>query len=127
VLVASAASSTAPASVADWRALLPSPAAQETIDAIVEGLSEARESEGSYLHRRFEHDTKIPLRKQPQEPVQWLAVAKSLLLTNADPFEELVLDEVGPISVFTGLEHLQISVTPSTDPPLRGDRRRTTA
>src|SRR6478735_4945243 len=101
----------APPDMDAWRALYPEAEAQRTIDEIVAGFDRARaEGSSSVLHGTFEDEVGIPLKKQPTDPYLWLCQAKSLWLTNVTPFDRVVIKELRPLTTFTQLEFLEVSV-----------------
>src|SRR6478609_6127188 len=100
-----------PANLEAWRALYPEPEAQKTIDEISAGLERARaQGSSSVLHSTFEDEVGIPIKEQPTDPYLWLCQAKSLWLTNVVPFDGVVIKELRPLTTFTQLEFLEVSV-----------------
>jgi|SRR6187402_226855 len=106
----------APSDMAGWRALYPELSAQRTIDEIVAGLERARaEGSSSVLHSTFEDEVGISIKKQPTDPYAWLCQTKSLWLTNVTPFDDVVFEDVRPLTTFTQLTLLEVSASLAAD------------
>jgi Leucine-rich repeat (LRR) protein len=104
-----------PATLADWLATYPEPAAQDTCRAILRGLSgPAGDGRGGFMRFCFEQDHGIPPHRQPDDPYEFLCAAKSLWLTNNSDFEGVILTDLRPLAVFTQLTDLKVSVAEDT-------------
>lgn len=111
-----------PATVEAWRAMFPEKSAQKTIDSILRGIENAFDKKTSANHGQFMQDTKIPLKKQPKDPFEWLLACRSLYLYDIPDFngiqteiENEAFTDIRPVSVFTQLTTLSLSASLSAD------------
>lgn len=105
-----------PATMEEWRAMFPDKSSQETIDQILKGLTSGVGKDTSVNHAKFKRDTGISQKKQPQDLYQWLLACKTLYLSNVTQFDDVILHDLRPVSVFTQLTSLNVCISPVADP-----------